>query len=570
MKKISCAKVTIVGALASILALTVPSQAPSLPIFSNIGVQAHCAYDPGTQLYAYQYNVTNPGSNTIRIWTIDLVVDLSWPALTSVNAPDHWSSRVNEGKEGTHLCPPAAYVTWCTSSTMPNMPEPGTTAGPFSFSIAVPPGIQECWVNPRLHLYFQAFLQATGEDEFDPDEQESIEGQYIRKIQTLGPLGVFPNTFQHWDKFLTDVAKCGQLGWISDSALLAGIQSDLSAARQAALAQNQTLVSAKLQAVVGAIQASTPSQRTDEGYALVFYNAQYLQQYLPWPCEPKLTLAPSSAMHALGEKHTATAKLVNVANGLPLAGNYIEIRVTEGPHAGQRLQGTTAADGTFTFAYTGTKAGVDTLQANTGMGTIHEGATKKAPGNGRGTGPARQGKSASNCTAESTYSDPVKVTWSGGPDLEVIGFIPPVLTSAPGRTFYITETTMNSGNLPAGPSTTRYYLATSSPVDPATALVVGERTVPALAPGERSSVESVPYVIPASLPAGNYFLDACADAANKVAETNEGNNCASSRVQVMGGAVPTNRPPDCTKAVASPAPLWPPNHKPKAKESIAE
>jgi hypothetical protein len=158
----------------------------------------------------------------------------------------------------------------------------------------------------------------------------------------------------------------------------------------------------------------------------------------------------------------------------------------------------------------------------------------------------------------------VRVTWEGGPDLVVPLFVPPLLLSAPGNTFYVTESTQNRGTLPSGPSVTRYYIATSKPLDPSTAIVVGQRSIPALGPGEESEVNLVPFTVPADLPAGTYFLDACADADDRVVETSEADNCASSSLQLLAGVVPSNRPPDCSQASARPRVLWPPNHKVKA------
>lgn len=228
---------------------------------------------------------------------------------------------------------------------MVNLPVPGTSSGPFGFSAPVPPAIQECWINPRLHIYFQAYLQATGEEEFDIDEQETIEKSYIRKLPTLSPLGVSPGSFEHWDTFISDVAKARQLGWISDAALLLGMQSNLVAARQAAVAQDPATTNAKLQAVIDAISASTPAQRTNEGYALVYYNAQYLQENIPWPCEPKLVAAPANATHPVGETHTVTATLVDVATGLPIANNTLYFQVTESSKAGLASETQTDASG---------------------------------------------------------------------------------------------------------------------------------------------------------------------------------------------------------------------------------
>ena len=66
--------------------------------------------------------------------------------------------------------------------------------------------------------------------------------------------------------------------------------------------------------------------------------------------------------------------------------------------------------------------------------------------------------------------------------------------------------------------------------------------------------------LPSDLTEGKYYLGACADAAQSVAELNEENNCEVNQLIVVfeGSA---NQPPDCTKATPSLANLWPPNHK---------
>ncbi|MGC8723506.1 MAG: CARDB domain-containing protein [Acidobacteriota bacterium] len=535
---------------------------PVPPVFQGITIQVAVTEDPNSGSYMYGYTLTNPASNTAELSDFEIVVGGAETSVT-LGSSAGWAPIgivSNPPQPPFVLVPNQPFVDWAMWDDMPNPPSPGTSAGPFSFQSPRPPTIREAWINPWIQPYLDALATYEG-GELLPSESDPINLSYIRKVQTLGPLGVDPGSFAHWNEFISDVATAGQLGWISDAALLSTIQSNLSAARQAAVAQDQAMVNAKLQAVIDATQAAAPSQRTSEGYALVYYNALYLQQNLPWPCAPKLTLTPASATHAIGQPHTATAMLVNVANGQPIANNYVDIEVTDGPQRGQGTHGTTAGDGTFSFTYTGTKVGVDTLRANTGMLYARQGAATKGKGTPTGKSHGRQGESLTDCTANGVFSEPVTVSWTGGPDLTVPIFIPPLLISAPGQTFYITETTMNIGILPAGPSITRYYLSTSSPVDPATATVVGERAIPALAPGEKSSVETAPYVIPPNLPAGNYYLDACADADHQVFETNESNNCASNQLQVATGVMPPNRPPDCSQASASPALLWPPNHK---------
>ncbi|MFN3413445.1 MAG: CARDB domain-containing protein [Thermoanaerobaculum sp.] len=154
-----------------------------------------------------------------------------------------------------------------------------------------------------------------------------------------------------------------------------------------------------------------------------------------------------------------------------------------------------------------------------------------------------------------------QVHWTGGGDLLVESFIPQYLISEPGKTFYITERTANRGNVAVPATITRYYLGIKHPLDPSQATVVGQRQLPSLAPGEDSAVRLVPFTVPAGLPPGQYYLDACADAKGEVTELSETNNCASSRLHTVIYAMPPNQPPVCSTAAAEPALLWPPNHK---------
>ncbi len=108
-----------------------------------------------------------------------------------------------------------------------------------------------------------------------------------------------------------------------------------------------------------------------------------------------------------------------------------------------------------------------------------------------------------------------------GPDL-VISALSAPSTSGAGMTFTITDTTKNQGAGTAGASTTGFYLSASTVLD-ANAVLLGSRSVPALAAGATSS-GSTTVTIPAGTATGNYYIIAKADANNVVAETNKGNN----------------------------------------------
>ncbi|MDQ6958629.1 MAG: CARDB domain-containing protein [Mariprofundaceae bacterium] len=130
-----------------------------------------------------------------------------------------------------------------------------------------------------------------------------------------------------------------------------------------------------------------------------------------------------------------------------------------------------------------------------------------------------------------------EVIWKGGPDLVVPFFMPPLIKSQGGKAVFITDVTANTGNLASPASTTRYYLSDSKTVDPNIATVVGERLVDPLQPGQSSGANTLKFTIPVGLQAGTYYMAACADADQGVAELNEDNNCSFNQLQTSTSMV---------------------------------
>jgi len=160
------------------------------------------------------------------------------------------------------------------------------------------------------------------------------------------------------------------------------------------------------------------------------------------------------------------------------------------------------------------------------------------------------------------------VNWTAGPGLVVLLFIPPVLTSKGSNPVTITEWTQNIGMAAAPPSTTRYYLSPTDTIDPLTARVIGQRSVPALAPGEISKAPPTTLSVPSDLLPGTYILAACADAPEDLTELQEQNNCSFNQLNTSQSVVfplsKTGGSHDssvCKNAKPSDKSLWPPNHK---------
>jgi hypothetical protein len=160
------------------------------------------------------------------------------------------------------------------------------------------------------------------------------------------------------------------------------------------------------------------------------------------------------------------------------------------------------------------------------------------------------------------------VTWTGGPDLAIIYFIPPVVVNHDRKIITIQDFTANLGTTSAGESVTRYYLSeTEPPFDFSVARFIGERIVSSIKPdGENHGAEIV-VPFPDDLESEIYYLAACADANSTVTELDEFNNCSYSHLNspkqytVVPAIYSANSPPDCTSASTDIDKLWPPNHK---------
>jgi serine protease AprX len=130
---------------------------------------------------------------------------------------------------------------------------------------------------------------------------------------------------------------------------------------------------------------------------------------------------------------------------------------------------------------------------------------------------------------------------------------PPAPIVAPGSTFSATDTVQNAGTREAAPSTTRYYLSLDAVKSSGDTLLTGTHQVPGLDPG-RSHTATVTVTVPPNVAQASYFILACADDQNAVAnESNEGNNCIAS-----AGAIVTVAKADLVEAGATmnpPAPI---------------
>lgn len=534
-----------------------------VPTLQNVEVRAAVVFDTTQSWYTYRYTITNPSTNTGEIWTFD--IDVSQPFREQVLD----SAGLSIPKGVSTFTFDEAFARWQRPPADPMVPygqrpPPGWTGGLGADGTAgfssdgsdlaagriVPGETQGGFelISPGLPTIRQIELQpdwvllTEGEAEEEESEQARVIAASLPfRTKTLGPSPHLPGTVGHWNQLRDDLSEAIALGWIADQALGTTLVSQLASAREAFEANDGTLAKARLQPFIETIATSTPAQRRQEGFDLLRINAQLLYDNTldtTVPFEPKVTPSPTKAALPIGETYTLTATVVNAGSSTldPVSGYALGFLVEDGPNQGLQSSGTTDAQGRLQFAYTSTQVGKDRVIIGLFGEVIQEFAR-------------------------------AEVTWTGGPDLVVPFFIPPLIEARGGASIELREETANVGSTPATSSTTRCYLSTTEAIDPATARVLLERAVPALEPGQENFSEVRTIQLPSDLPEGSYHLAACADAPGTVVELEEQNNCSFSAVNFIRMIVPsrleasTNQPPVCDTTVPSVDRLWPPNHK---------
>ena len=121
-----------------------------------------------------------------------------------------------------------------------------------------------------------------------------------------------------------------------------------------------------------------------------------------------------------------------------------------------------------------------------------------------------------------------------GPDLVESAVSSQTLATGAGATIAVSDTAGNQGGGNAAVSVTQYYLSPLTNKVNTARLLSGNRAVPALA-SSGSSIGGTNVTIPPDMATGTYYLLACADDTNLVAETNENNNCAASSARIQVG-----------------------------------
>ncbi|MBI5638165.1 MAG: hypothetical protein HZA03_09375 [Nitrospinae bacterium] len=430
---------------------------------------------------------------------------------------------------------------------------PGTSPSGFIINSRGLPGIREVKVTPKL--------QSPTEDQVGDFELAGNDywkfiasvNFYTKAVAPTAPPGLpdgQPNLSLMMEQLSGYLDESVALGWLKDAALHDALKAKAGSA--IAAAGDTNTARAALDEFIALVSQSVPAQRTDEAYALFYFNAKYILDHLPpfFYFEENLTLSPERSISTMGAWVTLNARyLINqmpAPSGGPYGPPLIRLHVISGPNMDVYLPNIdgylssaddvqfgywheagrwTDIDGNASLRYYSMQEGTDTVVAE----MVLEGMPY-------------------------LVSPPVEVKWKGGPDMVVGDFFPPLIRLMPGETtLQVEDGTLNQGNGPAGPSITRYYLSTDADINTAVDQYLGERAVPALAPGRQDKGARVTVNLPANLqPGALYYIGACVDADQTVPELDENNNCSTNGATqiTMPMEKVKNQPPVCAAATA--------------------
>lgn len=529
---------------------------PPVPVISGARITSTASVNSVEQ-YTYTYSVTNPATSTgeIRDIRVDITHRLEgWYDNPSNNVPQYKFAVEQALVQRdikilpTDLQGPAGWASynmsvdgeaaWGATKKGPLLTPGKSLTGFILKAQYYPPGLRRVTLVPDIstwNLY---------PDADDPEnvqrERETLIASLDLKTYALGPAGVYPGAYAHWNMLRDNLSQALSLGWCANTTSGNTLVTQLASARAALDVSDGTLAKTRLNTLLATLSRMTTADCRTEVLDLVRLNAQSLIAHTantPIPFEPKVTISPKSVELNLGSLCTITAKAVNVAdNNRPIPGYGVGFEIAEGPNAGISRYATTDVSGEARFEYVGNTLGTDRVVSGEG---------------GEGVIPA----------------DQATVLWSAAPDLVVPLFTPPYTTGQSQR-IYIADITENIGRITSPPSVTRYFVSTI-PFTEANglsgAIFLGERQVPSLSSGESNRLSPTIFTLPDAVSGNPLYFAACADGPGSIVEENENNNCSFNKLSHSGSTVgeflSPNQPPDCYQAKPGIATLWPPNHK---------
>ncbi len=171
------------------------------------------------------------------------------------------------------------YIFWSKVNGIPGI-TPGNTVSNFSFESNYPPSIT---TSVSENTFWVSF----------PKEDEGPFGQLNQIIDSLSSEGVEKLTLAPWFpdsslslESLTDTLEtfrfrsCEELEWANDTSVCTRLEDDLSEVKTALGSEDSLTAANALKRFIDLVEAEKETSLTSEGYALLYFNAEYLRRRL--------------------------------------------------------------------------------------------------------------------------------------------------------------------------------------------------------------------------------------------------------------------------------------------------
>jgi len=271
------------------------------PFLFDVPIEIQVSIDDSLNFYIYEYKFNNPETNKGKITQIRISASQNIPVSTNLESFTFKNEFVEKIVRrmilrlngdvvpvGFSEFPGKWYGTYSLNKQMSfgGSPfiAPGETLAGFKIQSFGLPSIRELLVKPRFDV--EKFFQSLD----DPNRTQTVaEMNALRDTVnfngfTVGPwlpdstmsLQAFTDTLETYRQ-----RSCQELGWANDPAVCATLESRLSDVRSFLSAGDSLAAAGALSEFINLVESEKEASLSSEGYALLFFNVDYLAGRLP-------------------------------------------------------------------------------------------------------------------------------------------------------------------------------------------------------------------------------------------------------------------------------------------------
>ncbi len=270
-----------------------------LPFLEEVEVHSNVnTYEAG--ILQFYYFIHNGQNSTGRIFQFE--IDIAYYGTQIPDTSSLYRSDTFENRSFKRIYPrikgkivpvgfleiPQRWNAIITSSLKLNfggypLIEPGDSLGSFMYVTKGLPTIREVIVKSQFNVddYFPSIDDSV--ESFTFSEMDSLKKKTYFFSKTLGPwlpdsslsLGSFTDTLETF-RFRS----CEELEWATDASVCSELETQLSEVKSELVSQDSLSAANALKEFINLVEVEKEASLTSEGYALLYFNAQYLAEWL--------------------------------------------------------------------------------------------------------------------------------------------------------------------------------------------------------------------------------------------------------------------------------------------------